>query len=509
MNRTKLFLFSVASFAGVFQGCDCGSDNAGPGDKPVIVDEGKCGYDCKQTCTPGLPQGLIGGYTSIVTAPDGVIHVAGYNDFAFTPDVNVKYGDLVYGTFNREKGEVEWQTVDGVPTRDTGTAGCPIADRDGWRKGEDEPGDNVGLHTSIQLDPRGRPMIAYYDNTKKSLRFARIDGGFASYSITEVKQGFNRGRYAKQLIVGGRPVVIYSGFEPDKDGKRISKVSIAKSASDFPSKATDWTFEDIYSSEALPCVVDSCSDGTACVLNTGKCSATVSTCSPTCNVDFACIKTGSSGSCVPTSPVVPTSYPKDVGDDLQVAQSGAGIAIVSYDRVHGDLLGFSNADGSWKRIVLDSSMPDVGVSPSIAVDGKGDWHVTYINNSSGALQYVRVVGGKTAGKPEIIDNGLGLAGTLFPDGIHKVGDDSEVRVAGDGTVELLYQDATVGTLRYAKGVVSGTTHTWTVAVASQPGRFAGFFPHWVPGGNDIVNFWRVTDTATKSIFGNVALLTRP
>ncbi len=196
MRRAKALLFAIAAVASITEGCDCGSEND-------VNKERGCGYDCKQTCTSGLPQGLIGGYTSIAKAGDGVIHVAGYNDAAYNTSVDVLYGDLVYGTFNRDKGEVAWQTVDGVPGRTDDS--CPTADRKGWRKGEDNAGDDVGLYTSIQLDSRGRAMVAYYDFTHHTLRYARVDGGFSSYAITEEKKGVDSGRFAKQVLLAGRP----------------------------------------------------------------------------------------------------------------------------------------------------------------------------------------------------------------------------------------------------------------------------------------------------------------
>ena len=86
-----------------------------------------------------------------------------------------------------------------------------------------------------------------------------------------------------------------------------------------------------------------------------------------------------------------------------------------------------------------------------------------------------------------------------------MGDDAFVQADSGGTVTITYQDATAGTLRVASG--SGVAGKWTLKAVSQPDRFAGFFPRFVPGESTVANWWRATDKATKDIYGDVSLVT--
>jgi hypothetical protein len=184
-------------------------------------------------------------------------------------------------------------------------------------------------------------------------------------------------------------------------------------------------------------------------------------------------------------------------------------------------VGVANGGSAWVATTLDGETGsrasntakdtgDVGVAASLAITSNGDWHVSYVNGIKETLQYVLVPGGKTSLKPEVIDDGagLGVGAPAFADGLHVVGDDSNIQVdEATGTITVTYQDSTIGELRIATGAVSGSTHTWTVRSIPQPNRFAGFFPVRVPGMPQIANWWRTTDHTAKSISGDVAFVT--
>jgi hypothetical protein len=105
---------------------------------------------------------------------------------------------------------------------------------------------------------------------------------------------------------------------------------------------------------------------------------------------------------------------------------------------------------------------------------------------------------------ELVDDGNGVGGQSFPDGTHRVGDDPAVFVGDTGLVTILYQDATAGTLRVAKGAPNGATHRWTLTTIAQPGRFAGFFPRFVPGEPLFANAWRTA--GSTGLAGDVAFV---
>jgi hypothetical protein len=202
-----------------------------------------------------------------------------------------------------------------------------------------------------------------------------------------------------------------------------------------------------------------------------------------------------------------------------MAAGPSGLGIVLYDRTRGNLVGAAKQGGSWTATILDGHTGangsvvtgDVGIGASLAITSAGDWHISYVNGWSEALQYLRVPGGDLAQllQPEVVDKGLGVGGQAFPDGLHIVGDDSSVSVDSGGNVRVVYQDATAGTLREALGAPAASgAHTWTLTAISQPSEFAGFFPHYVPQAQSIANWFRATDT-TKSpplVTGNVSFV---
>ncbi|MEO6420079.1 MAG: hypothetical protein ABIP39_11755 [Polyangiaceae bacterium] len=512
-TATAVGLGTVAFVASTSQGCSCADANA--------VNAEGCGADCKQVCNPALPQGLIGAYTSVAKAKDGTLWVAGYNDAVVSPDENHLYGDLVVGKYDAAKQAVAWQTVDGVAPRTDGS--CPDNQRDGWRGGETEAGDDVGRYTNILLDPQDRPMVSYFDDTHTALKFASYDGEhWASYTVTSAP-GSDIGRYAKMTLVAGNPVIAFLVMEKGNGGHMRSKVALAKASTATPRAPSDWAFEDAVIDDNGPCRAQFCDATDACVISTGICTPKVDGCTPVdCGKGNACVTTAGKATC---EAIADTGYvealPSAFGDYISMVSGPQGLGIVVYDRYHGNLVGVSNSGSAWVATTLDGETGsrasnsakdtgDVGVAASLAITSNGDWHVSYINGITERLQYMSVPGGKTGLKPEIIDDGagLGVGAPPFPDGLHIIGDDSNIQVDDNtGTVTVTYQDSTVGELRIATGAVSGATHMWSVKTVPQPNRFAGFFPVPVPGMPQIANWWRTTDHTAKTISGDVAFIT--
>jgi MYXO-CTERM domain-containing protein len=508
-------LGTVAVIGSGATGCDCGGDEAN-GANTV-----GCGTDCKQPCHSALPLGMVGTYTSVATAKDGSIWVAGYNDAALSTDGNFLYGDLVVGKYDGAKQQVAWATVDGNFIRSDGS--CPESDRAGWRGGETEAGDDVGLWTSIQLDAQDRPIVSYYDATNKALKFAFFEGGkWSSFAILAAP-GADVGRYSKMILVGGNPVIAFAVLEKGNAGALRSKISLAKASSPTPRGPGDWSIEDVAVDETGACRAFTCDGSDVCVKATGTCMPAIGGCTPAdCGANNACVTIGGKATCSATiSTSFVEAYPNALGDYISMTEGPQGIGIVAYDRVHGNLVGYANTGGAWAATILDGETGsrsaknardtgDTGVGASLAITSNGDWHVSYVNGVTETLNYVLVPGGKTALKPEIIDDGsgYGVGSTPFGDGRHIVGDDSHLLVVDGGAVTVVYQDATAGELRYATGNPTGQTHTWTVKAIPQPNKFAGFFPHPVPGGSQqVINWWRATDHATQAVTGDVSFVT--
>ncbi len=511
--HAALGLGSLLAVTATSQGCSCGGEDPPPtGENSVL-----CGADCKQQCEAALKPGIVGAYTSAAKAPDGTLFVAGYNDAVLSNDGDTLYGDLVVGRYDTGKQAVQWETVDGVPAREAGT--CPDHDRTGWRKGETESGDDVGLWTSIQVGSDGAPRVVYYDATHKSLKYATKRGdAWTSYVLkAPPTPAGDYGRYAKMILVDDKPVVAFLAMEPGTAGKALSHVVVARASSPSPADGGAWAFEDAAADKAAPCRVGMCTGKQTCVKDTGTCTDTATGCSPAdCGAGKACVAVSGKATCVSIINANSVeAYPNAFGAYVSLAKTKDGLGVVFYDRVHGNLVGAQQAGGKWTTFLLDGETGsrdqktakdtgDVGIGAHLSVADDGTWHVSYVSGLDETLRYLSVSGGK-ASAPEIVDNGSSVDGKPFPDGKHVVGDDSFVVTQGSG-IAIYYQDATVGTLRVATSAQAAGGRTWNLKTLVQPNKFAGFFPSVVAGETKVLNFWRQTDKATKDIVGDVTLV---
>jgi len=501
-----LALGSIGVVAATSQGCACGSE---AGEDSVA-----CGADCMQECKAPLPLGRPGSYMSLAKAPDGSIWVAGYNEALVFEGDNELWGDLVVGRYDLGQQRVDWKTIDGLPARAEGT--CADRPASSWRNGEEEAGDDVGLWTSIQVSPQGHPMVSYYDVTNKTLKFAVEDGGWKTFTLFGAPNA-NVGRYSKMVLENGKPTIAFLLTEPGGGGKVRSKIIVARATVETPHQGSDFQFEDAAIEEANPCDATSCTGGGKACLKDGTCAPTVSGCTPAdCGQGKACVTQDNKATCVATAGTLET-FPNVFGARLALAQNNGNLGIVAYDRPHGNLVALvSRGDKKWDRILVDGEAGsrkdntaidtgDVGIGASLAIDNAGTWHISYVSGLDETLRYVTFAGDKP-GKPEIVDDGSSVDGKGFPDGKHVVGDDSAIRVEGD-VVTIVYQDNTAGTLRRAVGTKSGATRKWDLRVLPQPGRFAGYFPAFVPGEDKVANFWETSDRAAKNFVGDVAIVT--
>ena len=529
-----LVVGSLGIIAASTQGCSCGSNpgaNAS-GDDGGDAGAQSCGPGCLQPCGPANALGLIGEYTSYAVATDGTIWVAGYNDADITN--GLLYGDLVAGKYDTGKNKVGWVDVDGLPP-EPGDGDCAPNSTNTWRHGLTDPGPDVGLWTSIQLDSSGKPMISYYDATNTALKFASSPDGGKTWASHTVMQAANSdiGKYSKMLMVGGKPTIGFLVIEPGMMGYSQSRVVIATANVATPASASDWSLQNALVDAQTPCRAQFCTGTEVCVQTTGQCQAPVKGCTPSdCGSSEAglgstpqsCVTVDGGASCqaVVTSMFVDT-YPDTTGDYVAMAAApSGGLGVVVYDRTRGNLVGVVNQGGSWSAQILDGQMGmngsatrtdtgDVGIGASLAIDTNGDWHVSYVNGWTEALEYLTVPGGNIAkpGAPEVVDDGLHLNGMVYSDGQHVVGDDSSLSVDASGAIRIVYMDATGGTLHEATGApAAGNKHTWSVKAISQPNQFAGFFPHYLSQTSQIGNWFRATDHTQNPpvVTGDVAMV---
>lgn len=492
----------VLALSGSWAGCNCTDDVQ----EVTHADEGRdagssgnCGTWGAPACAT-LSPGLVGAYTSATVAADGTIWVAGYNEGDW--DNDMPYGDLVVGRWDEPTKRVQWQSVDGVPAEPAPDPA--VYDLKSWRGGQTEPGDDVGLWSSLALDASGQPRVAYFDATNNALKFAAFDGSAWTISTVYRQDQQEAGRYAKLAIVDGKLVIAFQVIEGGAQGLVRSRVVLARSSSTVPGDG-GWSMQDVAVEEATPCRHRLCAQGFKCIASTLACTKPTNDCDPKCTSGQACV----SGTC---EAVIDgnklDTYPMAIGDYISLAVAPDGkLGIVYYDRVRGNLVQAREAGGSWSTKIIDGqsggSDPvdtgDVGVGASLAIDAQGHWHVVYVDKSKSKLRYLRIENGETALPFEVVDEGDTLNGQPFADGKHWVGDDAHVAVLDSGEVHVVYQDATAGTLRHAFAPASSAAHTWTKKVLAQDG-FGGFFPRLVRVGGElrVVSWWRKGGARTEA-----------
>ncbi len=484
------------AFASTWAGCNCGVETT----PTTTTTTGGC-----PTCQT-LEPGLIGAYTSVAVSGT-TIWVAGYAEADW--ENGNTYGDLVVGKWNEKDKKVDWESVDGVP--DEPKPDPTVYNVEGFRGGQTESGEDVGIWTSLAIDSAGNPAVAYYDRTNKALKLAHHDGKEWTVSVVEGKAGAEIGRYAKLLAQNGGFVIAYQSIEAGGDnGAALAKVRVATSPSDKPG-AVAWAFEDAVVAKNTPCRAAFCASDSACVAATKLCAKKSDACMPACGSGNACVDDNGAAACAPIFDANKIdAYPDAIGDYIAIAPDPkGGIGIAYYDRPAGDLMIATKASGAWTSVLVDGSdaagndTGDMGIGASLAIDASGTYHLTYVDGLTEAVRYVAVTGGKV-GTSEIVDDGLGVGGQAFEDGQHLVGDDSHISVSPSGEVRVTYQDATAGTLHYAVGVVGADKHTWTVKIIPQDG-FAGAFSSIVEvdGKLQLANWWR---KGGKQVEGDVALV---
>lgn len=378
---------------------------------------GHCDTSGMCKCLDDVPVGTIGPWSDMAVSASGDAWISAYNS---------EYGDLMVAKHSGT-GKVpltEWEFADGVPAGPVVNAATTV------RGGIREPGDDVGLYTSIAVSSNGEPMVAHYDRTNTSLRFATKRGtAWTAMTVDAgVKDTSDVGRYASiTLDPMGRPGIAYLALV--KDGRNTrSEVRYAQAKTSAPVAPSDWT-QTVIESRAAP------ADPSGGMLDD----------IPFVNGDFVSSTRNASG-----DPVV-----------------------VWYDRPNGDLRLAESANGSFKAPVVVDGDGDVGWYPSVAVGADGKAQITYVDASHDNLCAIVYPGGQR----EIIDDGLRSDG-MTVDGLprpvfHMVGDGSTV-LAGD-TARAVYQDGTTHELVLATKAGRAWTRT-KIAGADTPFKGSyGFF----------------------------------
>jgi hypothetical protein len=380
----------------------------------------------KCVCVTEVRIGLIGSYSAVAVSPTGMGFVSAYNS---------EHGDLMVAEVpaaGRIPDSV-WEFADGAPSGPRVNAYTDV------RGGVNEPGDDVGLYTSIAVTPTGEPVVAHYDKTNQSLRFStRVAGVWTSHTVDAGALGSKDvGRYTAISLDGtGQPGIGYLAMVKDGSTRR-SEVRWAQAKNSRPSSQADWTVTVVESRAAPP-------DPSMGMLN---------------DVPFVNGVFVSSTRTAQADPVL--VYHDRVGGSLKLAE---------WDRA---------ASRFKQPVIVDGAAPgtDVGWYPSVAATPDGKLHIAYVDSGRDNLLTITYPGGS----PEVVDDGLrfdGMTSGGLPRPVfHFVGDNSAIVVTGT-TRAIVYQDATAHELLVARktGTAAGAWTRTRLAGSETPYKGSyGFF----------------------------------
>lgn len=402
---------------------DCAKKKCDVGQIPAC-NKGKKGGSCQ--CVYDLPVGDAGRFASM-TLIDGLAYVAAYSE---------TYGDLLIGNTQPPARIANWQFVDGVPRE------APVDPDSRVRGGIANTGDDVGRYTSIATTPWEDPVIAYYDKTNASLKFAQfgvvqwrshtVDDGLGSPDVG----GDDVGRWVSlSLDSEGRPGIAYTAIvKSGTDGLPEGQLKWAQAKTPFPESSSDWTVSII--------------DRRALGQNASAGGA------PDMGADDL----------APAAPAPEPLLPEAVGIMAQVARKADGTpGIVYYDRARGNLRYVEQSGGMWgASIVLDGEdqngkdTGDVGQYPSLVYDAQGIGHVSYVDATRDNLMYIDTLNKVRT----IVDDGFRPGEEMTNDGLpspvyHLVGDSSSIQLSGTTPI-IAYQDSTTVQVRFAQRNADGT-----------------------------------------------------
>ncbi|MDB4963699.1 MAG: hypothetical protein JWP01_3698 [Myxococcales bacterium] len=417
-------------------GCSCSSDPCGDVE-----------------CLPGeIAHGALGRYTSIAGDDHRVI-VATYDQ---------GLGDLVAVDVT-DPAAPTYVAVDGIPDI------TPTYDPGTYRGGVEDPGDNVGIWSSIAMSNK-LAKIAYQDRDAKALKYAyETKAGVWSSYVLDPGAGEDVGSHASIAIDGAsHPAVAYLAVgNDDGAGHRFTELRLARGNTITPDSDADWSISVI--AKANGTCAGLCGTGTVCVAGATaadpeSCVAATTDCTGACGAGTECVM----GTCT-TILEEPTTTQLATGTGLfvnLVTLNDGRLAAVYYDRTKRALtiaVESSVGASTFTETVLDAVTPgDRGMWASAVVDGSGVVHVAYQDALGDQLMYTTWNG--AAGTPEVVDDGQ-RAG----DRTHNVGAASAIYLVSGAPV-IAYQDG----LKADVYVASKSGTTWTTTGVATTALLDGF-----------------------------------
>ena len=325
---------------------------------------------------------------------------------------NIGYGDLMVGILEGGKlGVAQWHFVDGVP--DTGVV---AGDPEGPRRGIITRGRVVGTHTALAVDGEGTIHVFYRHENDDSLKYARgiESGGEWIFELTDVEDDVDTGYFSSVVERDGILHLVYN-----------ARLDSQESELRYRAVAVDTAMDDISETDAV-------------VIHSGE-----------------------------TDEEGLEDYLRVAGLFAQLIDDGDGLFLSFYDntRRQAGWLAYEDEEG-WGEPTFFDELADPYVSAR--PDANGDVHLAYMDKSIPALVY-RAPGGDL----ELVADGI----RDTPSGWSEmaVGHDVQLHIGDDGSVELLYHDASTHELKRAIRD-DGNWELLTLAgVAGEPGAAHGLY----------------------------------
>jgi hypothetical protein len=412
---------------------------------------------CECAELPPLSSNDFGRFSAIATEPsNGELWVSAYDG---------QFGDLAVNRYDPAGKLTKQEYLDGVPS-----GGKAKWAPSGPRGGVEEPGPDVGRYSDIAFSG-ARAFISYYDVTSGDLKLAKrqADGRWSTLTVDGASADV--GLYTSIAVdPDGMVAIAYhqrggaADFNlsscpspiPTGDKANITALKIARAKTLDPSPA-DFTVTTLACEARPPAACSGCSQ--VCADPAGAapagCYAGTSGCT-SCGSGELCVTVGTTATCAKKfTPSTLQEIPDGVGLFPSLAFKGKDAYVVYMRRQgqDGNLVGVSlSAAGVRSALTLLDADGDTGYFPDLKIkpDTQEIW-VSYFSGSSGALKLFK---GTTfsAGAPTVIDSGSGGPGSGE---VALVGADSSLVFAPNNQVLVVYQDSTRSDLKMALWRQSG------------------------------------------------------
>jgi len=471
----KTFLFTTATVVAAALGCGDNGPGPGPGPDAIIVEStqpaaGATGVEAGATVRAYFNEALN---PSTVTGATFTLSSGGTSlTSQVTYDAANKAaalsGPLLPGT------TYDATVLTGI--QDAG--GRPLAAAHAWSfttrtwqpVAVDQTGV-VGTFTSLAVDGSGRVHVSYEDDTNGDLKYATCAASCttaASWHTVTVDQVGSVGQEGSLAVDGdGRVHVSYF----DLTNGVLKYATCAASCT----TATNWQTAVIDHSWNVGYHTSLAVDGSGQV-HVSYWDAT--------NADLKYATCAASCTTATSWQTVAVDQAGDVGDYSSLAVDGDG-------RVHVSYLDFTNSDlkyatcaascttaTNWQTVPVDQSG---GYDTSLGVDGNGRLHVSYLDPTNADLKYATCAASCTTAtnwQTAVIDHSW------------NVGYHTSLAVDGSGRVHVSYQDQTNYDLKYATCAASCTIATsWQTAVVDdhRQSGLVGWYTSLAVDGNGAVH----------------------